>query len=446
MKRLVALLLTLLLALGAMPAIAEEVGKDDLKMIRTAVGMTANMVAKAMDDDLDRAQLVWLKGLAETPFTAPLKAVTVKLTSEQFADMCQNMGADRQDLLRTLAYNTNAQYSEAYAATADALFFTDEITSDDYGYGIKDVGLTLLVYKNDLSLTLSASDIGVQSVFLMGMSSLATDIDGAYIENFAASLGVTDVCYAIYETAEDFKAALYTNTIIDSRWSKAVARSEESMRRMLPQVFKSGYFSDLRVSGMIVSEYLNARSSDPDSGLAAALFIHKVADPIVTEYNTYEDENWRYYCYDEVPWIKPVEYDDLPELAFNEASGSLPSGTVLAVCQVQDKNDNTAYSTYIDYMLESAFPAERIPASAESADLILLMKTEWEEAGKSNSIQLYDAHTAVTLHDAKTGDMIINLGTQIDGLKGVTMVSGDRYHQGVRRGDILNMVNEKLFP
>ena len=120
MKRLVALLLTLLLALGAMPAIAEEVGKDDLKMIRTAVGMTANMVAKAMDDDLDRAQLVWLKGLAETPFTAPLKAVTVKLTSEQFADMCQNMGADRQDLLRTLAYNTNAQYSEAYAATADA--------------------------------------------------------------------------------------------------------------------------------------------------------------------------------------------------------------------------------------------------------------------------------------------------------------------------------------
>ncbi len=450
MKKLLSLLLTLLFALGVMPAIAEEIDPDDHDMIRGAVGMTANMVAAAMDGGFPPAQNMWAKGLADTPFTAPLKAVTVKLTSEQFNNMCLKVGAERQDVLRTLAYVTNAQYSEDYAALADALLFSDDIDYYDYGYGISEVGLTLLLYKNDLTLTLSASDIGVQSVFLMGMPSLATDIDGAYIEDFAASLGVEDVNYTIYATAEVVKTAMGTGYSIGdgsfNRFVEAVGHSKESLRRMLPQVFESGFFNDLRASSLFVSQFLNARSADPDSGLAASLFVREVINPIVTKYNAYEGEDWRYFYYTGNPWMKNVEYNGLPELTFDGASDSLPSGTVLAVCQVQDTRDETVYSTYIDYMLESAFPAERIPASDKNADYILFLRTEWTEAGKSNDIQLYDAHTAVTLHDAKTGALIIDLGTQIDGLKGMTMVSGNSYHQGVRRSDILTLVNEKLFP
>lgn len=78
MKKLLSVLLTLILALSALPAplaAAQEAPVEDQPMLRSAIGMTAAMTANAVEAAFEGKQAQWGKRLAETPFTMPLKAV-----------------------------------------------------------------------------------------------------------------------------------------------------------------------------------------------------------------------------------------------------------------------------------------------------------------------------------------------------------------------------------
>ncbi|MGI6696928.1 MAG: hypothetical protein ACOX6O_11975 [Christensenellales bacterium] len=443
---LLALLLILsftLTALAAMPAEVPAADHPDQPVLLSALGLTAQMVANASEAAFEGKQALWGKQLTSTLFASPLKAVVIRLTNEQAQQMGQTVGVPPEQLVRAVAKATNLQIDQDYAAVADAIAVQDVIAKDDPW--VSGCTLILLVYDWDLSLSCVYQDVGVQSAFLIGRRSLAENINSTYVRAFASRLGVIGIDYTIYETADEVQTIFgkEQHSHYFTRLRDAIVHSEAGFIRMLPEIYASGIFDPVkRVGQSLAVRYLEKHSDDPNQALVAARFISKKIEPIVNKhFREKGNTDWRYAdnAYERVL----MQCAAPPALTYDPSPAAYdPSGKILTV---YEKISDGEHTFFYDFLFESALPPARIPRSMEKADYILLLKTEWLKGEINNGIQLYNAHTVVTLHDAKTGALVKKLGEHTDKLEGLTVAHGNSYYQGSRPGRILNLVRNALF-
>ena len=371
MKRWISLLLCLLLALPAF-GLAEEAPTDAMMTtwLKKALRGTADMVANAIETDADGGTNQWLQRFTRTAYMTPLRAVVIPLSRELRDTLAEGLQADAAELVRAFGRRVNASFDEAYADAADRVLAQEETKL----FNDEESALVLLVYEWELSLTYVQGDRPYyQSVFLIGMPSLAKDIDEAYVQSFAASLGIEDVQATMYPSAESIRALWGEN--VDIFVTEALRRSEKTLEGMTREALPT-------------------------------------------------------FSYDLPDTVTPLTL--------------APTDTVLAVQAAQRPDEEKEYQYPL--LLESAFPAQRIPASPEKATYLLLIDTHWEKQLVSNDVTLHEAYTQITLHEAAPGRQVMNLGQQKDSYSGAVLVSNKMAYKSVDIDRILTTILTTLFP
>jgi len=445
MKKTIALAIAMVLMLSVFCASAEEeAAKVHAILLRNAIGMTAQMVSGAAEGTFDGRQAYWADRLADTAYASPIKAVIADLSPGQSEIIAAALGTDIGGTIRTLGLTINQEYSADYAAVADALYREEFVSSS-----LQPNMLVLLVYETDLSLFCIQPDLNCQSVFLIGDATVPSQIDEAYVRDFAASVGVTDIAFTIYSSNEEIKAVLSENqSLTSTEWIKlkaVVLSSAASFERMLPEVFRSGIFSIDGSGQSLAAGYLRANADTLQSELAAAQVIAEKINPIVSAYYDESSVGRRWIFYNSTVSDPGCGVADLLPAFSGEAAAEAydPAGTVLAVWEYQ-KGTADRQIIFLS-MLESTFPAAKIPDSMEAANYILLVTTRWEDVYQVvNGVTLYNTKSAIALYDAKTGSFVTELGTIVTHPKGFITTFGDTYYTPVRGDDVRDLIQEAL--
>ena len=101
----------------------------------------------------------------------------------------------------------------------------------------------------------------------------------------------------------------------------------------------------------------------------------------------------------------------------------------------------------VQYFLQAYMDEQYNPGSPEEADYILLVDTHREEDEPHGDIRLFKGVSVVTLNDAKTGKVLMNIGTRKDGAYGIITVYGNAYYQDPRLEGLWNDTSAPvLFP
>ena len=110
--------------------------------------------------------------------------------------------------------------------------------------------------------------------------------------------------------------------------------------------------------------------------------------------------------------------------------------TVLAVYRSTSSSGNV--TSGIQYYLQACMDGSRTPQSPEDADYILLVDTHWVDGGTHGDIALFDGVSVVTLNDAKTGEVVMDITTRKDSPYGMITVRGNSYYQQPRMDSLWN--------
>ena len=131
--------------------------------------------------------------------------------------------------------------------------------------------------------------------------------------------------------------------------------------------------------------------------------------------------------------IIPVPEFSLSDEAPEQETAPDPDGTYIFVRSCTMPSGKS--EAWTELMLEAVLPAECIPETPEAADYVIRMATEYDRTdvglstGRSgNGVKLHYPLTHTTVHDAKTGAMLKDIGWSTRTLSGIVMLPrGDTY-------------------
>lgn len=424
MKRLLALLLAALLLMGALPALAEKDAallESDAYRARWGIALTAEMIAATHDclQDLeDEAVRRWVKTFWNIPLMAPDKVIVIDLTDAQTEAARQALGAEtKADIAPALARYLNVQFSKEYAQAADLVAATH--FDHDMRYG-----LVILPYGNAVAI-MSAWGEYAKGGLIISTKENSAALSAADISQYALVLGLSGLDIRVYEgEACDSLLALADWKYWDQPATclqQAVASGDKQFSQMYPLLLRQNVTSGLQFSTL--GRYLaqTAAYNHNRMWMIRTAWVPKI---------NVGDSNWKTLfltnnniltaCAAAAP---AITYGDVLEEA--EAD---PQGTFLFVAESHRPGEEAV--SWCDLTLEVLLLPHCLPQSVDQADYIIHLDITWSDTPdiSQGGANLYYPLTHITVHDARTGALIKDLGTVTRSLRGVVRLPvGDTY-------------------
>ena len=433
MKKIVSVFLTLVLCLLLIPAARAEEDDEKTKRLDTsriqwAMAMTAHMAGNALDR-MEEAQTSlerhYLKQFAQLPYMAPGKAVVLEFNKTQAAAAQRALGIQGwENVGPTVAQMVNQRFSDEYTLAADRAQ-AEGSTSLEYS---KYFTLILLTCGNEISLTsLTAyGTVNSRSAFIISTRQINEDFGAADVDQYIAALSLEKPLVRIYEQADldtMFQEDPWGTGASSFRHLANGLLASDRRRETLLTAWMgsdSPYITVEMRFGMMIELLRSMETADQATLIQLASdwlprLGENVSDPVdklLQEGNTAQ----------RMPIAPPaIEYgEELHETALKE------DGTYLVVFRrtVPDKEPEAWY----DVILEAALPVENIPTAVEDADYIILCSVTYEGGVSRGETHLHYPLTHITVHDARTGELLRDLGSVKRTLSGVVMLpKGDTW-------------------
>ena len=435
------------------PAGTREESEEDIvlplhkKALRAAVMGAATMQGNAMQQAwTNPEQQQYAERVTAYDFGHPVAAAVCTLSSGQINSLCTAMQCEKDTLASALSAAINTQYSAEYTAFADTVGLKENL---DWNIDTTNTYAVLLAYEKDLLLVFLTPEKMLYGTCFMSTASIAASFNTDYVRETLAGVGLSGVGLRVY-SADDIEG-LKTEASLSSSYYymlRALTATEESTARLLPLLYDSGLFSKNSVTTESILFYLGKHSDTPEEGLAAAAYVRRNLVPVISEKDA--DYNW---IQTNNSSLKELEAEALPTFAAeidSDTAAQILSGMISAlepedkVLIVYHNADQNTYSLQLYAM--AGLAEERIPLTMEAADKIVLVSTNWEKYAVQNGITIYDAVSRITLHDAKTGACLSEIGTQTDRMTGFHLVFGNTYKESVHWFGINKKIYTTLFP
>ncbi len=434
-----------------------QLSYDQRTAVRFALVSALQMKAQAMNEAWTEAQQPWADSIASIDAIHPRGGVILKIGPDMQQAMQNWLGEADYYWPDELNKKLNAAYNGDYADVAGRIAIhtgTADVPLDDR----EGIMAVLLVYDRNLVLSWSYNGFEMYSMCLIGSESVAAQFGEEYVRALLASIGLQGAEAILLPTAEDVEAAkedavmpLYSN---EKDMANVVTATPESVMAMLPELYESGLFTTVSVGATIVLSYLEHRTYSHEEALKAVTFIHEKLGPAIDEHGYGKPGFWNsgvyMASYDELigiskDWTPPVELEGGGTDAATDAEPLKDGGKILAVHRRTTTGGTVTVG--IQYYLQANMDEQYNPGSPEEADYILLVDTHWEEDEPHGNIRLFKGVSVVTLNDAKTGKVLMNVGTRRDGAYGMIMVYGNAYYQSPRLEGLWNdTIVPALFP
>ena len=430
---------------------------DQRNAVRSALISALDMKARAMNGSWTETQQRWADSIASIDATHPRAGVILKIRGDAQQQALRAWLGDADYFWpEELNKKLNAIYSEDYAEVAGRIAVntgTGMMLDDPEG-----ILAVLLVYDRDLVLSWTRDGFELYGMCVIGSESVAAQFGEEYVMTLLASLGLQGAEVVLLPTAGDIEAVkddavmpLYPN---EKEMADSVTGSSGSVLAMLPELYGSGLFTQVSVGATIVLSYLEKRTYSHEEALKAVTFVHEQLEPAVDAYGYGKPGFWKSGVYMSYPdallkiskeWVPPVELEGGVTDAETDAEPLKDGGKILAVHRRTTTSGQVTVK--IQYFLQAYMDEQYNPGSPEEADYILLVDTHWEEDEPHGDIRLFKGVSVVTLNDAKTGKVLMNIGTRKDGAYGMITVYGNAYYQDPRLEGLWNdTIAPALFP
>ena len=253
-----------------------------------------------------------------------------------------------------------------------------------------------------ISLTAYGS-VNSRAVFIGGRDPGQSDID-RYLDTF----GLPSPRVSIYEK-EELEALMMQEEWSGAaasaiRLADAVLASEKRRTVLFPALMRSG---SACIGAELKYSVLNAMLAGMGSAdLAAVKEAAGVWLPLLAEGQ--EDPVGAFLNVQDEAWGGKIAP---PAVTYGEEirdTALRPDGTYLVVFETVIPDGEPA--AWLDMTLEAVLPTERIPSSVEDADYIIRCHTEYSGGVSMAGVSLHYPYTRITVHDARTGALLRDLG------------------------------------
>jgi len=440
MKKMICILCALVMSLSiCVSAGAEAYGIEtkslDLERIEWAMAMTAEIAGNALDRTetakTDRER-IFLTQFSKISYLSPEKAIVLEFSEDQIKPVKTVLGIDSssgfranwEDVGPALAEFINQQFSKDYTRAASLTQAEGETTIEYSKY----FTVILLAYGDHISVTSLTGwgNINSRSALIISTQDISRNQGEADIDLYIQKFGLDRPLVRIYEKAElDQMTAddpWGTGSPSFEKMANAILASENRRETMLPAWMQSTspYLDNAMKYHMIISALRSMETADQ------TLLRNLVQDwlPILAE-NTEDPVN------------------DLLREGNTAAEGKIAPPAVAygeELHETELKADGTFLTffdltipdqdliSWYDVILEAALPLNRIPETVETADYIIRCSVTYEDGISKGDAHLHYPLTHMTVHDARTGEMLKDLGSVKRTLNGVVMLnSGDTW-------------------
>ena len=433
MRKALCFLLALMLGLLFLPSVTAEtdtetLGRDPYR-IQWAIAMTADMAGNALDrmeEAGSSRESSWMSAFTRVPYLSPDRAVILEFSEAQRRPVLAALGITEGGWDRVgpaLADYINSQFSADYTHAAQ-LSQAEGSTTLDYS---RYFTIILLPYGEHISVTsLNAyGTVNSRSAFILSTEEISQSLGEEAIDQVVQQFGLEKPLIRIYEQ-DDLDGLFRENSWPDdsgyNHFGTALLSSEKRKESLLPAFIASdspwlnpGMKYNLLVRMLcsmesadssflreVAETWLPSISNNPEEAVAGLLAAGNTAQPLGIA-------------------PPPIVYgEELHETELKE------NATFLPVFERTIPDQET--ESWVDVILEAAFPAERIPASAEEADYILRFVVTYEGGTSNGDAHLHYPLTRITVHDARTGEMLQHLKGDHRKLSGVVMLTrGDTW-------------------
>ena len=444
-------LCVLLLFSCALPAPAEgtdqgdeKTRSEDRQYIRLGIALAADMAGNALDL-LDSTETGPVRGqlalFSKLPYLSPDRAVIVTVDRWQTGDAKRAVGTDKwTEFAPALADSINRRFSESYAQAA-GMVQTEKacylsVTTDNcclllLSYGEELAVITHTNYGQTSSNPDHKGSYNGGGSFIISTREIGQNIGQADIEPYLQEYSVRGASVRVYD--RDALNGLLT----EAEWSSgnnagrvlinSVVTSDLRTRTMMPGLMDSDspYLSDTLKYGVLIRMLELMEQADQT-------LIREVAGKWLPALAGNRENPTEFFLdqRDEASGsVAP------PETAFGEelreGAELKPDGTYLVTFLREIPERDPA--AWYDVLLEAALPTDRIPASVEEADYIICCHVTYDGGINNGDAHLHYPRTHITVHDARTGEMLRDLGTVRRTLKGAMMIGrGDTWWEPLR--------------
>ncbi|MBQ9325184.1 MAG: hypothetical protein IJ246_05380 [Clostridia bacterium] len=436
MKRLLTGFFVILMLFSCLPVLAETVDEEALKRdrarIRWGIAMTAEMAgcaqdhAEAAENEEQRTLLARFSGV---DFMSPDKAIVLELDQYEMnralTALQINGGRDSwADSSPALADLINSPLSEDYAR-ASRLALAEGKTTQEYSQYFV---LILLPYGEDIAIvSLTAyGPVNSKAAFISSTPEISRNLGLDDISRYLDQLGLQAPRISVYE--QDALDALMTQDVwrggsaAANQLANAVLASDRRREALFPALLRS---DSPYISASFKYSVLNTMLARMESAdLALVREVAGVWLPPLAEGQ--EDPVGAFLSIQDAAYNGKVA---APELTYGEEpqdEALKPDGTYLVVFEtvIPDKEP----TSWTDMRLEAVLPPENIPPAADEADYIIRCHTEYQGGTSMGGASLHYPKTHITVHDAKTGALLRDLGSVHRTLKGSIMLpKGDTW-------------------
>lgn len=439
MKKIVSAFLALVFCLLIVPvAGAEEVSEEtkrlDTSRMEWAMAMTAHMAGNALDraDETDTYPVHrYMERFSGLGYMSPDRAVVLEFDKAQATSALKALGIytfSWEDAAPALAETINQLYSPDYTQAAQ-LSQAEGSTTLEYS---KYFTLILLMYGSDISLT-SLTAYGTtnsRSAFIISTKSINESFGEADVAGYVQKLGLEMPLVRVYEKADMDELLRENPWTTGSSSFQHLADALLSSNKRRGTLFlawmgsESPYITvDMRF-GMLVS--LLRSMEEPDQVTLIVLarsWLPRLGETVTDPAGKLMQQA---YAASRMP-IAPPEIEYGEELHEAELK---TDGTFLVVFErtVPEQETESRYETWYDTILEAALPAAHIPGAVEAVDYIIRCSVTYEGGVSQGGVHLHYPLTRVTVHDARTGEMVRDLGSVKRTLAGTIMLpKGDTW-------------------
>ena len=444
MKKMFSIVIIISAMLLSLTVMADEtdtaVRDKDYQRIHWGMAMAAQMVGNSLDQaDEARTSLAasYLDSFSGIDYLNPEKAVIVELGKEQsaVAEDALEMTEGWHDFAPSLAKYINLQFSSEYTEAAELA------QSEDVSNSIEPTSsfsLIVLPYGQDIAvMSITAyGSVNGRGAFIISTDEISAGLNEESIAPYLEQLGVEEAKVRVYEKEQLDELMAKESWYYEQTAQKlvlAVTGSEKRIEAMLPKLMTSdsAYVSEEIKYHTIISLL------DGMDHMDQAFLLDMVQNYLAPLGEGKEDPAYALLNLEDsayggkVPAPEITLGNDLKEAELD------PDGTYLFVLshEVPDEDPKAWYDT----ILEAVLPLGKIPENGEDADYIIHCHTVYNEEGKGNAgIINGDAHlhypfTYITVHDARTGEKVKDLGWIKRELTGTIMISdGDTYWPPLR--------------
>lgn len=405
---------------------------DDRHLAYIGIARIAKTTANAIDmlEAEENDQEHYFQGFARIPFTNPDKMIIVHLDPVQSRLVREGLQVEsNQEIAPALAEYINVQFSEEYARQAA------KITPEPFrGEEIGETDLVILPYGSDIAVCCEG-----QSALIISTKDISSSLSESDITAYTEQLGIEDPEIRVYEKDELENLKLADNwggSGYEPSMRDAIIANQSRFERMFPELIGSPNVNNSECVSVLYY-YLRQNPSFDQVHKAAEIYL-----PAIAAAQGYESA---FECLDgscdsisdkDFESAQPVDFE------FGEAgdeSREFEKGDTFLFAVRRGYADEEIEGVpeehedaeeikvpVLDLISEVFLPVGAIPKTTEEADYIILCDITWgPNHYKSNGHTLIYPNTHVSIYDAKTGEMVRDLGTETRELEGMTMVSNE---------------------